>query len=90
MNVVVVPPQLKGVRQYHGAQRASWTRENVQLECGWVASSSYRREWIFVQNDTGDVCMSKEGKQQYQRLNNLGARKLHAQHTCACALAARA
>ena len=90
MNVVVVPPQLKGVRQFHGAQRSTWTRSNVQLECGWVASSSNRREWIFVQNDTGDVCMSKEGKQQYSRLNNLGARKLHAQHTRACALAARA
>ena len=90
MNVVVVPPQLKGVRQFHGAQRSTWTRDNIQLECGWVASSSNRRDWIFVQNNTGDTCMSKEGKVQYNNLNNLGARKLHAQHTRACAIAAHA
>ena len=73
---MVVPPQLKGIKQFHGAQRQTWTRGNVQLECGWVASSSNRREWIFVQNDTGDARMSTEGKQQYQRLNNLGAHRM--------------
>ena len=90
MNVVVLPPQLKGSKHFHGAQRATWTRSNVVLECGWVASSSNRRDWIFVQNDSGDMSMSKEGKLQYNKLNNLGARKLHAQHTRACAIAAHA
>ena len=45
--------------------------ENVQIERGWVTTSSNRREWLFTQFD-GD--MSKEGVLQYRKLNNLGER----------------
>ena len=41
--------QLKGVRDFNGAVPATWTRDNVQAEKGWVCTSSHRRSWIFVQ-----------------------------------------
>ena len=64
-----VLPQLKGVKDYHGAKRETMTLENVTIERGWVVTSSNRREWIFIQ-DAADV--SNEGKALYERLNNLG------------------
>jgi hypothetical protein len=90
-----VLPQLKGIKDYHGAKRETMTFENVTIERGWVVTSSNRREWLFVQ-DAADV--SNEGKALYKRLSNLGTshicchfcrrvcclRTAHIAGTCAC------
>jgi hypothetical protein len=62
--------QVKGVNDFHAARPHTWTRQNVTIDKGWVATSSNRRDYIFVQDDAD---MSPEGKDLYQRLNNLGA-----------------
>jgi hypothetical protein len=65
--------QLKGKQGYNAAQPRTFTRDNVQMEAGWVATSSKRQDWLFAQDDRD---MSAEGKQNYAKLNRLG--KLHA------------
>lgn len=65
-----VRAQIKGKDLYHGGRPDTMTRENVVAEFGWVATSSKRRQWLFVQ-DNAD--MSSEGKELYERLDNLGA-----------------
>ena len=62
--------QLKGIKNYHGGRKETIVRENVQAHCGWLTTSSNRRDWLFVQ-DLGD--MSAQGVKFYERLNNLGA-----------------
>ena len=68
---MLVRAQLKGIRNYHGGRRETIVRENVEVHCGWLATSSNRRDWLFVQ-DVAD--MSEEGVEFYGRLNNLGVR----------------
>ena len=62
--------QLKGTKDFHGARRETWLRENVSIERGWVTTSEKRRDWLFVQEHRD---MSREGVLSYERLNNLGA-----------------
>ena len=65
--------QIKGINAYHGAQRETMTRANVEIETGWVASSSNRREYLFVQFDEH---MDDDGRLLYKRMNNLRERPL--------------
>ena len=60
--------QIKGVNNYHGGRTETMTRENITVEKGWVASSSNRREYLFVQFDED---MDEAGRLLYTRLNNL-------------------
>tara|TARA_B110000046_G_scaffold181061_1_gene212637 strand:- start:596 stop:1039 length:444 start_codon:yes stop_codon:yes gene_type:complete len=67
-------PQVKGTDKYHGGRRDTMVRENVLVQHGWVTSSGNRREYLFAQLNED---MSREGVENYEKLNNLGA------HACA-------
>ena len=64
---------MKGVNDFNAGRKDTIVRSNVAVELGWVAASSERREWLFVQDAHGDQGMSAEGVELYKKLNNLGA-----------------
>ena len=61
--------QIKGGKKYDASDNATWLRENIALEKGWLVTSSSRREWMFVQ-DFSDV--DKHALDLYRRINRLG------------------
>ena len=63
-------PQLKGKVAYHGSKKGTMIRENVMVEKGWVASSSHRRDYLFVQYDRH---VGGGDRDFYEQLNHLGA-----------------
>jgi hypothetical protein len=61
--------QVKGVKTFNAAHKSTFTRANVSVQAGWVATSGNRQDWIFAQFAKD---MSPEGVEFYFKLNNLG------------------